>query len=173
MKRFSTLIFAGMFVIGAACSSSTTNNGNVANTNTVMENTNSGELNTNTSVEVNTNTSATVTDTNSTPITFGAAKKSAHYVSNLPVHASTLTTPPATVSIDFNFDLSEQSTIEIIKDGRDYGMGVRSVTNSKRTLEQAFDATAPDGLYTVQYNACWPDGSCHTGNFQFVLKRPA
>jgi len=30
---------------------------------------------------------------------------------------------------------------------------------------------SPDGLYTVSYKACWPDGSCHDGHFQFIIDR--
>ena len=33
------------------------------------------------------------------------------------------------------------------------------------------DQTAPDGLYTVNYKACWPDGSCDEGSFQFVIDK--
>ena len=28
---------------------------------------------------------------------------------------------------------------------------------------------APDGLYRVDYTACWPDGSCHEGHFEFFI----
>ncbi|MDI6816357.1 MAG: hypothetical protein QME41_04070 [Actinomycetota bacterium] len=38
-------------------------------------------------------------------------------------------------------------------------------------LTLAMDPSAPDGLYTVEYNACRPDESCHDGNFQFAIDR--
>jgi hypothetical protein len=31
-------------------------------------------------------------------------------------------------------------------------------------------ADAGAGLYLVKYTACWPDGSCHDGQFAFAVK---
>jgi plastocyanin len=36
-------------------------------------------------------------------------------------------------------------------------------------MRRPVDPAAPDGLYEVTYNACWPDGSCHDGNFRFAI----
>ena len=102
---------------------------------------------------------------------FANPKKSAHYETNTPAHASTLAGVPVNVVIDFNFDLHDKSDISIKKDGKEYGLGRTSVDTNRLTLRRAMDPAAPDGLYTVEYNACWPDESCHDGSFQFAIDR--
>jgi plastocyanin/methionine-rich copper-binding protein CopC len=103
--------------------------------------------------------------------TFANPKKSAHYESNTPAHGMVLAGVPVNVVIDFNFDLHDKSDIRILKDGTDYGTGPTTVDPNRLTLRRSMDPQAPDGLYTVMYNACWPDGSCHDGSFQFVIDR--
>lgn len=100
---------------------------------------------------------------------FETPKKSAHYESNTPAHESILATAPINVVIDFNFDLAPPSTISVTQDGREYGTGETIIDDSKLAMRRDLDPAAPDGLYTVTYNACWPDGSCHDGYFQFAV----
>lgn len=38
-------------------------------------------------------------------------------------------------------------------------------------MRRKMDSSAPDGLYTVTYNACWPDNTCHDGKFQFAIDK--
>ncbi|MBI2984200.1 MAG: copper resistance protein CopC [Candidatus Kerfeldbacteria bacterium] len=113
------------------------------------------------------------TNTGQPPLTFTFSdpKKSAHYESNTPAHGAILPAPPVNVVINFNFDLSTKSSIAINKDGQEYGTGETTVDGNKLTLRHGFNGDAPDGLYTVTYNACWPDGSCHDGSFQFAIDR--
>ncbi len=102
---------------------------------------------------------------------FGIPKKSAHYESNTPAHEMVLAGVPINMVIDFNFDLHDKSEIRILKDGTDYGAGPTTVDPNRLTLRRAMDPSSPDGLYTVTYDACWPDGSCHDGAFQFAIDR--
>ena len=105
---------------------------------------------------------------------FGNPKKSAHFESNTPAHGSILAGVPVNVVIDFNFDLAKPSKISIHKDsasGENFAVGETIIDSNKLSMRQAMDPKAPDGLYTVIYNACWPDGSCHDGNFQFKIDR--
>src|SRR3990167_10810379 len=53
-------------------------------------------------------TSGTITNNQ-----FQNPKKSAHYESNTPAHGATLAGVPINVVIDFNFDVAENSRIEI------------------------------------------------------------
>ena len=105
------------------------------------------------------------------PITFTDPKKSAHYVSNTPTHGQTLKTAPIVVTIKFNFDLAKPSSISITQNGTDYGQGDTNIGNDKLTLTRSVDPEAPAGLYTVNYTACWPDATCHDGNFQFAISK--
>ena len=102
---------------------------------------------------------------------FENPKKSAHYETNTPSHGAILPTPPINVVIDFNFDLSKPSSIKIEKDGQDFGIGETLIDQNKLTMRRDFEPNAPDGLYTVLYNACWPDKTCHEGNFQFAIDK--
>jgi plastocyanin/methionine-rich copper-binding protein CopC len=104
-------------------------------------------------------------------INFANPKKGAHFESSTPAHGSTLAAVPAGVVLDFNFDLVSNSTIQINKDGKDYGTGSTTVDANKLALRRQMAADAPDGVYTVNYNGCWPDRTCHDGSFQFAIDR--
>lgn len=102
---------------------------------------------------------------------FNRPKKSAHYETNTPAHASVLAASPINIVIDFNFDLAPPSSISIKKDGVEYSVGETVIDSNKLVLRKNFDADAPNGLYKVDYNACWPDRSCHQGYFEFAIDR--
>lgn len=109
---------------------------------------------------------------NGTVLEFQGAKKSAHYESNTPAHSAVLPGVPINVAVDFNFDLSENSTITITgPDKKDYGAGKTQIDSNKLAMRREIDSQSPDGIYTVNYRACWPDGSCHEGYFQFAIDR--
>lgn len=96
-------------------------------------------------------------------------KKAPHYESNTPASNSVLASAPPVVVIDFNFDLASGSTVDITKDGKSYATGETVIDENKLVLRRTMDPAAPDGLYTVSYKACWPDGSCHDGAFEFTI----
>lgn len=102
---------------------------------------------------------------------FGIEKKSAHYESNTPQHGATLAGVPPNVVINFNFDLAAPSQIKIEREGKDYGQGKTLIDENKLTMRRLMDPASPDGVYTVIYKACWPDKSCHDGNFRFAIDR--
>lgn len=103
--------------------------------------------------------------------TFANPKKSAHYETNTPSHGVTLAGVPINVVIDFNFDLAKPSEIKILKEETDYGVGETVIDPNKLAMRRNVKVDAPDGVYKVEYNACWPDGSCHDGYFQFAIDR--
>lgn len=102
---------------------------------------------------------------------FSTPKKSAHYESNTPEHGSFLAGVPINVVIDFNFDLAKGSDIQITMGGKEYRMGETAIDPNKLAMRKKMDPAAPDGLYTSFYKACWADGSCHDGSFQFKIDR--
>jgi len=102
---------------------------------------------------------------------FENPKKSAHYESNTPAHASTLAGVPVNVVIDFNFDVAKGSSISITNNGKEYGAGETVIDANPLAMRRNMDTSAPDGVYMVSYKACWADGSCHDGNFQFAIDR--
>jgi plastocyanin/methionine-rich copper-binding protein CopC len=98
-------------------------------------------------------------------------KKAPHFESSTPLANSTLPTPPPNVTINFNFDLADSSSIEILLDGTNYAINQTTVDENKLSMRRNMSSDAPDGSYLVKYNACWPDGSCHDGQFQFSIDR--
>ena len=90
---------------------------------------------------------------------------SPHFVLSSPEHADLIAQAPDKVHIEFNFNLHSASNIEISKDG----INVEGL--KRETGPLSMDATLPsnsgDGLYLVRYKACWPDRSCHEGQFAF------
>lgn len=104
--------------------------------------------------------------------TFTIPRKTPHYENSAPTHATILPLPPHNIVINFNFDLTTGSQITITSNGKDYATGETSIDTNKLALRRTMDQTAPtNGTYTVNYKACWPDGSCHDGSFQFVIDR--
>ena len=104
-------------------------------------------------------------------LSFENPKKSAHYESNTPGHGTTLAGGPINITIDFNFDLAPPSDISVKMDGKEYGAGNTLIDANKLAMRRNMEPGSPDGFYDVFYNACWPDGSCHDGKFQFAVNR--
>jgi len=100
---------------------------------------------------------------------FNNAVKTPHWVENVPASNSIIPGVPINIIINFNFDLYEDSKIIIEKDGVQYNTGDTSIDENKLALRSGMDPEAPDGLYKVSYTACWPDGSCHDGSFEFAI----
>lgn len=102
---------------------------------------------------------------------FTTQKKSAHFEGSTPAHESVLAAPPVQVVIDVNFDLADNSSITVTRGGQDVGVGATSLDANRLAMRRAVSPDASDGLYTVTYRACWPDRTCHDGQFQFAVDR--
>lgn len=100
-------------------------------------------------------------------------KKTPHYESNVPEHEAVLAGVPVNVVVNFNFDLAPKSAMTIVSGGVEYGFGETVLDANKLGMRRKMATNAPDGIYTVRYSACWLDGSCHDGWFQFEIKRDA
>lgn len=111
----------------------------------------------------------TVASTSGAEYNFETPKKSAHYESNTPEQGTVIPAPPLNVVINFNFDLAPPSEISITSNGKDYGVDETVIDDGNLSMRREMDSSAPNGLYDVNYNACWPDGSCHDGHFQFAI----
>jgi plastocyanin len=105
------------------------------------------------------------------PYVFDKPKKSPHYEGNTPAHGDILAGPPINVVIDFNFDLGPGSKIRITNNNDEYGIGATNIDSNKLAMRREMVGSAPNGVYRVDYTACWPDGSCHEGYFEFAINR--
>jgi methionine-rich copper-binding protein CopC len=102
---------------------------------------------------------------------FGIPMKAAHYQSSTPSHGSVLSSVPSQVKINADMDMGPGGYIKVMKDGMDYGTGDAKLSADKKTLTRDIQANAPAGVYTVNYQLCWPDGSCHKGMYKFEVKK--
>lgn len=105
-------------------------------------------------------------------ITFELPVKSPHYVDNVPAHEAIIPAVPINVVVNFDFDVIALSEIVITgQDGQVYSYGETLIDENKLGMRVMMDPDSPDGKYSVEYKACWPDGSCHDGMFQFAIDR--
>jgi methionine-rich copper-binding protein CopC len=93
----------------------------------------------------------------------------AHFVNSTPNHRATFAQMPDKVVINFDFTLSETSTITVSKDGAPVVSAKPTFSGNKLTMSAPLPANVGNGLYQVDYKACWPDQSCHTGKFAFTV----
>jgi methionine-rich copper-binding protein CopC len=93
----------------------------------------------------------------------------AHFVDSTPKHGATFAQTPDKVVINFNFTLSEASTITFSKDGAPVVSAKPTFSGNKLTMSAPLPANVGNGLYQVDYKACWPDQSCHAGKFAFIV----
>ncbi len=92
-----------------------------------------------------------------------------HFVESNPKHGEVLNKVPEKVELDFNFTLHELSSITVEKDGTPVEVGETVLGDKKLKMTAMLPMTAGDGLYLVKYKACWPDQSCHNGQFAFQV----
>jgi methionine-rich copper-binding protein CopC len=93
--------------------------------------------------------------------------KTPHYVKTSIPHGTVLMALPTTVRINFNFTLAPPSQLRVVK-------GEEPISTSDAISEDRLilSGEVPDsgsGTYVVYYEACWPDGSCHQGQFAFAV----
>jgi methionine-rich copper-binding protein CopC len=93
----------------------------------------------------------------------------AHFVDSNPAHSAMLAQVPSTITLNFNFTLSDASTITVTKDGAQVNSGTPTLSPNRLTMTTALSSIAGNGTYIVDYKACWPDNSCHNGKFAFTV----
>jgi plastocyanin len=93
----------------------------------------------------------------------------AHFVDSAPMHGASFALAPDKVLINFNFTLDESSAITVTKDNQPVSLGKVMLGERKLSMSTTLPKDAGDGLYVVKYKACWPDKSCHAGQFAFTV----
>ena len=96
--------------------------------------------------------------------------KTSHYLDSTPAHGDIYAAQPINITVNFNFDLAQNSKISVTSlAGSDWTEGEVSIEDNKTALKKNLKQGMPDGGYFVKYTACWPDGSCHDGQFNFSI----
>lgn len=108
------------------------------------------------------------------PSSLPAQQIAAHYVDSAPVHGKMFALVPDKVLINFDFSLAEPSTITVTKDNKALQIGKPAIYGPNSLhLSSTLLSDSGDGLYVVKYKACWPDRSCHNGQFAFTVDSKA
>lgn len=115
-----------------------------------------------------------VTTTTSSTSRLPLQRFAAHYVDAAPIHGKTFALVPDKVLINFDMTLAEPSSISITKDGKALQIGPPTISGPNSLhLSATLPSDAGDGEYVVNYKACWPDKSCHEGQFAFTVDSTA
>lgn len=94
----------------------------------------------------------------------------AHFVGSTPKHGETLVAVPDKLALNFDFTLNKTSAISVTKDGGTVAVAAAQYDERSLMMSTTLPKTAGNGLYVVKYKACWPDNSCHDGQFAFTVK---
>ena len=92
-----------------------------------------------------------------------------HFVDSYPFHGDVLAEAPQVVVLSFNFNLHDDSAIEVSREGEAVSLGPLMISDNRLSMRADLQADAKDGVYQVSYKACWPDGSCHEGSVAFIV----
>ena len=92
-----------------------------------------------------------------------------HFVDSYPNHGDVLAQAPEKLVLNFNFNLHPDSAISVTRDGEEVSLGPIVISDSKLSMQEPIEGRPPDGVYEVEYSACWPDQSCHEGITGFVV----
>lgn len=93
----------------------------------------------------------------------------AHFTASTPAHGATLTQAPSEIVLNFNFTLHDISTVTVTRNGSPVTTGPLAFGDRKLSLRAPLTGGVGEGLYVVTYKACWPDQSCHDGQFGFTV----
>ena len=92
----------------------------------------------------------------------------AHWVDSYPEHGAVLAAAPGSIVVNFNFDLHPTVTSAQVFVNDKMIPAAVSVEN-RVTLRIAPDGADKFGTWKVVLDACWPDASCHDGQFVFTV----
>ena len=95
-----------------------------------------------------------------------------HFVDSFPFHEAVLPEAPPQVVLNFNFNLHQDSRISLTRDGQEVSLGPAAVSEGQLSMRSSLVDDSGDGVYQINYRACWPDGSCaEGGSTAFVADR--
>ena len=107
-----------------------------------------------------------------TSMTFPNKIVAPHFVDSYPTHGDTLTQLPQELVLNFNFNLHADSAITLTRDVESVDLGQVTITPNQLSMRASIDEATRDGVYQADYDACWPDRSCHEGSIAFIVRSP-
>lgn len=92
-----------------------------------------------------------------------------HFVDSFPAHGDSLPQAPEEVVLNFNFNLHPDSAIILTRAGQPVSLANIAFSPDELSMRAAITGEGGDGVYQINYKACWPDRSCHEGSVAFVV----
>lgn len=121
-----------------------------------------------------TNVATTTTGTTPPPVddrpTFTAERRSREVTATQPADRARLASVPSNLSVTFGQPVRGTPTLSMRVEGVEYGAGDTVVGDAGTTIRRGLAANAPEGIYTVNYYACFVVDPCASGSFQFSLE---
>lgn len=96
-----------------------------------------------------------------------------NFDSSYPGHGDVLTKPPDRVDINFKQELQEGSTFSVTVDGEAVSLGEVVISEDPwlyaLSMGASLGESSDEGIYQVDFLACWADGSCNEGTLAFIV----
>jgi plastocyanin len=92
-----------------------------------------------------------------------------HWVESSPEPGAFLDRVPDRVTVRFDFNLHLTKTLgQVFRNGIEISV-TQQISDDRKTLTLDLQGATGDGTWRVDLDACWPDGSCHPGQFFFYV----
>ena len=92
-----------------------------------------------------------------------------HFIDSYPSHGDSLAQLAEVVLLNFNFNLHPNSAIRVTRGAEALSVDPPFISDDELSMATTLPAEGGDGIYKVDYDACWPDGSCHQGSVSFTV----
>ena len=97
-----------------------------------------------------------------------------NFDSSYPTHGEVLKKAPDRIDINFKLELQEGSTFSVLRDGAPVSIGEIVISQDPWLLALSMGASlergsSDEGVYRVDFLACWADGSCNEGALAFTV----
>lgn len=93
-----------------------------------------------------------------------------NFLDSTPLENEVLAAQPVNITINFNSDLTDKSTINVSSlDGADLTEGAVLIEDSNTAIKKDLKQGFADGEYKVEYRACFLDNKCTDGKFNFTV----
>ncbi len=93
-----------------------------------------------------------------------------HFVSSSPEHGEELYGSPDSITVNFDFRLAPESSIVLTREGELVPLGALQLSPDTLSMSAPVMGELGEGVYEVNYRACWPFLNCHSGSFAFIVE---
>ena len=96
-----------------------------------------------------------------------------NFDTSYPIHGEVLKKPPGRIDINFKLELQEGSSFSVLRDGEPVSVGEIVISQDPwlyaLSMGASIETGSDEGVYQVDFLACWEDGSCNDGTLAFIV----